>query len=90
MKHILLPAILFTFLPVNASAVDKTPIRILFFGDNGHHRPADRFRQLQPVLKKRGIELTYTNKRADFNTKAPTRCPVGPLTNATRFQYSFG
>src|SRR5262249_51771100 len=25
-------------------------------------RPAERFRQLQPVLEKRGIELTYTDK----------------------------
>src|SRR6266542_4223688 len=37
-------------------------IKILFLGDNGHHRPAERFRQLQPVIEKRGIELTYTDK----------------------------
>src|SRR5262249_8885039 len=30
--------------------------------DNGHHRPAERFRQLQPVLAARGIDLTYTDK----------------------------
>jgi putative membrane-bound dehydrogenase-like protein len=40
---------------------ETKPIKILFLGDNGHHRPADRFRQLQPVLAKRGIELTYTD-----------------------------
>src|SRR5258708_15901532 len=38
------------------------PIKILFLGDKGHHRPAERFRQLQPVLAKRGIDLTYTDK----------------------------
>jgi putative membrane-bound dehydrogenase-like protein len=38
------------------------PLKVLFLGDNGHHRPAERFRQLQPVLAKRGIELTYTDK----------------------------
>src|SRR5262249_20918209 len=38
------------------------PIKVLFLGDNGHHRPAERFRQLQPVLAKRGIDLTYTDK----------------------------
>jgi putative membrane-bound dehydrogenase-like protein len=38
------------------------PIKLLFLGDNGHHQPAARFRQLQPVLAKRGIELTYTDK----------------------------
>ncbi len=35
-------------------------LRLLFLGDQGHHRPNDRFRQLAPVMKKRGIDLTYT------------------------------
>ena len=43
------------------------PLKLLFLGDNGHHRPAERFAQLQPVLKERGIELTYTDKLADLN-----------------------
>ncbi|MCI0461939.1 MAG: ThuA domain-containing protein [Gemmataceae bacterium] len=38
------------------------PIKVLFLGDNGHHRPAERFRQLHPVLAKRGIDITYTDK----------------------------
>jgi putative membrane-bound dehydrogenase-like protein len=45
------------------------PIKVLFLGDNGHHRPAERFRQLQPVLAKRGIELTYTDKVESLNPK---------------------
>jgi putative membrane-bound dehydrogenase-like protein len=45
------------------------PLKILFLGDNGHHRPAERFRQLQPVLEKRGIELTYTDKVDALNPK---------------------
>jgi len=53
----------------SAAAADKKPIRILFLGDNGHHRPADRFKQFQPVLAKRGIELTYSDKAADLNPK---------------------
>jgi hypothetical protein len=48
-------------------AEDAKPIRILFLGDNGHHRPADRFKQLQPVLANRGIQLTYSDKVADLN-----------------------
>ena len=40
----------------------QRPLKVLFLGDNGHHRPADRFRQLEPVLASRGIELTYTDK----------------------------
>lgn len=23
------------------------PLQVLYFGDNGHHKPAERFRQLQ-------------------------------------------
>src|SRR5215471_17493866 len=48
---------------LGVSRVEAAPrIKILFLGDNGHHRPAERFRQLQPVLEKRGIDLTYTDK----------------------------
>jgi hypothetical protein len=39
----------------------------LFLGDNGHHRPADRFKQLQPVMAKQGIEMDYTEKMDDVN-----------------------
>src|SRR5436309_13850023 len=45
------------------------PIKPLFLGDNGHHRPAERFRQLQPVLAARGIDLTYTDKVEALNPK---------------------
>jgi putative membrane-bound dehydrogenase-like protein len=45
-----------------AAAAAPGPIKVLFLGDNGHHRPAERFRQLQPVLAQRGIDLTYTDK----------------------------
>ena len=40
---------------------------MLFLGDRGPHRPADRFEQLAPVLAGRGIELTYTEKVSDLN-----------------------
>src|SRR5262249_27050552 len=45
-----------------AAADEVKPLKLLFLGDEGHHRPAERFRQLQPVLAKRGIDLTYTDK----------------------------
>lgn len=50
-------------------AAQAAPARlsVLFLGDNAAHRPADRFRQLAPVLKKRGIDLTYTDKTTDLN-----------------------
>lgn len=37
------------------------PIEVIFLGDNGHHQPQLRYRELAPVLKRRGIELTYTD-----------------------------
>jgi uncharacterized protein len=48
---------------------DAQSIRILFLGDNGHHRPAERFWQMQPVLAKRGINLTYTDKSTSLNVQ---------------------
>jgi putative membrane-bound dehydrogenase-like protein len=59
---ILLPAL-------NVRGEGGKPIRVLFLGDNGHHRPAERFRQLQPVLAGRGIDLTYTDKIEALNAK---------------------
>src|SRR5438876_10010012 len=48
-------------------AAEPPSLRVLFLGDNGHHRPADRFRQLQPALASRGIELIYTDQVEDLN-----------------------
>jgi putative membrane-bound dehydrogenase-like protein len=50
-----------------AVAAGEPPLKVLFLGDDGHHRPADRFAQLQPVLASRGIELVYTDKVADLD-----------------------
>src|SRR5436190_8375828 len=50
-----------------AAESQSSSLRVLFLGDNGHHRPADRFKQLQPVLATNGIELVYTEDLADLN-----------------------
>jgi hypothetical protein len=42
------------------------PIKVLFLGDQGHHVPAERFAQLEPVLAPRGIELVYTERLEDL------------------------
>ncbi len=52
--------------PVHA---DEKPLKILFLGDGGHHKPAERFRQLQPVFEKRGIELVYTDRLDALSAK---------------------
>ncbi|MEX2215709.1 MAG: PVC-type heme-binding CxxCH protein [Phycisphaeraceae bacterium] len=40
------------------------PIRMLFLGDRGHHQPFARAQELVPVLKERGIDITYTEDLA--------------------------
>ncbi|MDP7016377.1 MAG: ThuA domain-containing protein [Pirellulaceae bacterium] len=44
----------------SAFAADDETIRVLFIGDQGHHRPRDRYRQLAPVFQKRKISMEYT------------------------------
>ena len=51
----------------SARAEYAPPLRALFLGDNGHHKPADRFKQLQPAMASRGIEVEYTDSLADLN-----------------------
>ncbi|MGE3780647.1 MAG: ThuA domain-containing protein, partial [Pirellulaceae bacterium] len=43
------------------------PLKLLFLGDDGHHQPAARFRQLAPVMKARNIDLVYTNVVDNLN-----------------------
>jgi putative membrane-bound dehydrogenase-like protein len=63
-----------TFLLTTAPLLaQSSPIKILFLGDIGHHKPNDRFRQLQPVLEMRGIELTYTDTADALNAKTLAR-----------------
>ncbi len=52
-----------------APADEPSPprLRALFLGDEGHHRPADRFEQLEPVLAARNIEVDYTKRLEDLN-----------------------
>lgn len=35
-------------------------LKVLFLGDTGHHTPAERMRELAPVMQSRGIQLVYT------------------------------
>ena len=51
---------------LGAARAAEGPIKVLFLGDRGHHKPAERFGQLQPVLASRGIDLVYTDDLADL------------------------
>jgi len=48
-------------------AEERAPLRVLFLGDKGHHRPAERARQLIPLLALRGLDITYTEQLADLD-----------------------
>ena len=48
----------------SAVAADPPALKLLFLGDNGHHRPADRFAQLAPPLAQRNIALRYLDDPA--------------------------
>lgn len=61
-----LAAALWLSLATGATAADE--IKVLFLGDKGHHQPAARFRQIEPVLKARGIDATYTENIKDLNS----------------------
>lgn len=66
--RVLLSLVALTF-AVPAFGAEPPKLKVLFLGDNAGHKPADRFKQLQPVFAKRGIELTYTDKLEDLNAK---------------------
>lgn len=50
-------------------SVEAKPLKILFLGDKGHHQPADRYRNIQSVMAKRGIDITYTEQVNALNDK---------------------
>ncbi len=57
----------------NPPSRSRKPLEVLFLGDNGHHRPAERFLQIEPVLASRGIHLTYTDKPSDLEPQTLSR-----------------
>jgi putative membrane-bound dehydrogenase-like protein len=70
MSRVFLLALIFPFFSIEYIPADEpAPIKLLFLGDNGHHQPRERFAQLQPVLAKRHIDLTYTDQVTDLNAK---------------------
>ena len=54
---------------VSSFAAEPGPLKLLFLGDRGHHQPAARFKELQPVMAGRKIELVYTEKVGDLNAE---------------------
>ncbi len=51
------------------STATAADLKLLFMGDNGHHRPSERFHELAPVMEARGIELKYTDRMEDLTAE---------------------
>ena len=59
---------LLAFSTVSFCQADQ-PLKLLFLGDRGHHRPADRARQFIPVMAQRGLAITYTEDIGELNAE---------------------
>src|SRR3954470_4263207 len=66
---LLAASLLLVLSPTAYSQETPSRLKVLFLGDNGHHQPNQRFRQIHPVLDKRGIELVYTDSASALNAK---------------------
>ena len=53
----------------SAGEAAPAPLKLLFLGDQGHHRPAERAAQLIPLLAARGVQVRYTEQVDDLNSK---------------------
>lgn len=62
---VLRSVVLLLLLLVSGSAA-AADLKLLFMGDNGHHRPSERFHELAPLMEARGIELKYTDNMEDL------------------------
>jgi putative membrane-bound dehydrogenase-like protein len=66
--HFLPSPLILTLLVFAAAAPAATAERlsVLFLGDQGHHRPAERFADIKGPLQEHGIAVTYTEALGDL------------------------
>ncbi|WP_397570808.1 PVC-type heme-binding CxxCH protein [Schlesneria sp. T3-172] len=68
-KSLAVALVLLSIARVSVTAAEPARLKLLFLGDDGHHQPAIRFKQLQPELRKRKIDLVYTDAVSDLNSQ---------------------
>ncbi len=52
---------------ISSPVLEADDLNLLFLGDNGPHRPVDRFSQIAPKLAERGILIQYTDDVNNLN-----------------------
>ncbi len=67
MKNILLCLIFALSIQSTPAQVKARRIEVLFLGDNGHHKPQERYAQIAAALGAKGINFSYTDNLADIN-----------------------
>ncbi len=60
---------LFSFQLVAQSNSKPRRLEVLFLGDNGHHKPMERYAQIAPALGAKGINFSYSDDLKDINAK---------------------
>lgn len=55
------------FALVSTQSSNAEDLKLLFLGDNGHHRPVDRFAELATALAEKNIDLKYTDQVEHLN-----------------------
>ncbi|MGH7459554.1 MAG: PVC-type heme-binding CxxCH protein, partial [Longimicrobiales bacterium] len=56
-------------------------VKAMFLGDNGHHQPSRRAREILPALATRGIDLFYTDQPSDLKASELNQYHVVMLYN---------
>lgn len=64
--------------PGQAASSEKAPrrVKVLFLGDNGHHKPLERYRQAVTEMTRRGVDLTYVDDLAQITPENLRRFDV--------------
>lgn len=68
-------ALVISWLMPDRAAAQSTPERldVLFFGDEGHHQPAVRVKQILPYMASKGINIFYTERMSTLEPEVLDR-----------------
>lgn len=62
--------------PAFGQKADPPRVHVLFLGDDGHHEPAQRVREILPYMAGRGINIVYTDRLEHLNQETLRRYDV--------------